>query len=326
MPDASTARGAAPAASGAGATPVKPRRDWRIAVASGKGGTGKTTVAVNLALSSRGPVQLLDCDVEAPNARLFLSLTDVRRNAVTIPIPEVDQTRCTACGQCGEICAYNAIVAMGAPPIVFPRLCHGCGGCMRICPRHAIREVPREIGAVAVAGNGHLRFVEGELTIGEAMAPPVIRAVWSELAPGTPAIIDAPPGTTCPTIEAVRGSDVVALVTEPTPFGLHDLELAVAMVRALGLPHGVIVNRMGIGDDRIQRYCEREGVAVLAEIADDRSIAEAYARGIPLVTAQPQYAARFHELRARLEELAAQGTQHAQGGAGGDGCDAQEVS
>ena len=250
-----------------------------VAIASGKGGTGKTTVAVNLARCAQGSVSLLDCDVEEPNCHIFVKPEIHSREAVTVLVPVVDESKCTACGECGRICQYHAIVSLKTEPLVFPEMCHGCGGCMRVCPTEAITEVPREVGVVEIGRSGGVAFVRGVLHVGEAMAPPVIRAVKRHIAREGLTIIDAPPGTSCPVIASVRGSDFVVLVTEPTPFGLHDLQLAVETVRQLDLPFGVVINRSDAGDERVALYCKEEGIPVLAEIPDDRRIAEAYSRG-----------------------------------------------
>lgn len=256
----------------------------RIAIASGKGGAGKTTVAVSLALTARGPVQLLDCDVEEPNAHLFTAPRIVGSRAVMVPVPVVDPACCDGCGECSAACAFNALACMGGPPLMFPELCHGCGGCTLTCPQQAISERAREVGVVEW---GELpcgaSFGQGRLNLGEAKAPPVIEAVLSLTSPAATTIVDCPPGTACPFVAAVRGADVALLVTEPTPFGLSDLTLAVEAVRQLGIPFGVAVNRAGSGDDRVQHFCRSEGIAVLAEIPDDRRIATAYSHGIPAV-------------------------------------------
>jgi len=268
-----------------------------LAVASGKGGTGKTTVAVNLAKVLGFQVQLLDCDVEEPNAHLFLPGTGARTEIVAIPVPEVDESLCDGCGECGRFCRFHAIVSFGTKPLVFPEMCHGCGGCVRVCPRKAIRETDHAIGIVETSRAGNISLVQGRLNVGAPMAPPLIRAVKDRLRSGIPAILDAPPGTSCAVIATLRGADFVLLVTEPTPFGLHDLKLAVDMVRKLRIPFGVIVNRVGIGDDRVHMFCRREGIPILLEIPDDRRIAEAYSRGELLVEALPKYVAHFERLR-----------------------------
>ena len=268
-----------------------------LAVASGKGGTGKTTLAVNLASVFGAEVQLLDCDVEEPNAHLFLLGTRTRTEVVAIPVPEVDESLCDGCGECGRFCQFHAIVSFGTKPLVFPEMCHGCGGCVRVCPRKAIRETDHAIGTVETSRTGNISLVQGRLNVGAPMAPPLIRAVKARLRNGIPAILDAPPGTSCAVIATLRGADFVLLVTEPTPCGIHDLKLAVDVVRDLRIPFGVVVNRVGIGDDRVHAFCRTESIPILLEIPDDRRIAEAYSRGELLVEALPEYVAHFERLR-----------------------------
>lgn len=266
---------------GDGSAPGRPDgRAVRLAIASGKGGTGKTTLALNLALAIDQPVQLLDCDVEEPNCQLFLHADLDERDPVTVSVPRIDLGACTACGECGRVCQFHAIVSLKTTPLVFPDLCHGCGACVRICPEHAISEVARDIGILEIGGFESVRFIQGTLNVGHPMPVPVIRAVTRAASDALPAIIDCPPGTSCPMVAAVRESDAVILVTEPTPFGLHDLTLAVATIRQLGLPMGVVINRSGIGDDRVRDYCRAESIPLLLEIPDDRRVAEGYARGM----------------------------------------------
>ncbi len=274
-----------------------------LAIASGKGGTGKTTVAVNLALTAGSPVRLLDCDVEAPNAHLFLGGPAPEGEIVSLPVPVVDPERCDGCRECSRFCAYHAIAVPGGKPLIFPELCHGCGGCILVCPRGALTEGRRRIGVVETRLVGAVRLIQGRLDIGVAMAPPLIRAVKraAEGADGAGVIIDAPPGTSCPVVAALHGADAALLVTEPTPFGLHDLKLAVEMVRRLEIPFGVVINRMGVGDGRVHAFCALEGIPVLAEIPDDRRIAEAYSRGEPLVEALPRYRRLFSEFHRAIE-------------------------
>jgi MinD superfamily P-loop ATPase len=268
----------------------------KIAIASGKGGTGKTTVSVNLAHTLSGPVQLLDCDVEEPNAHLFLKGNKIKEEIVTIPIPQVDEALCDGCGECGKFCVYHAIITLGKIPLIFPEMCHGCGGCTLVCPTKAITEVGRRIGVIETMESKNIILIGGRLDVGVAMAPPLIRSVKERLQNNLPAIMDAPPGTSCPVIAAIRDTDMVLLVTEPTPFGLNDLTLAVDMVRELKIPFSVIVNRMGSGDDRVHHYCEKENIPILLEIPDDRRIAESYSRGILMVDALPEYRGLFHSL------------------------------
>jgi MinD superfamily P-loop ATPase len=285
-----------------------------VAVASGKGGTGKTTVATNLAVvaaASGQEVQLLDCDVEAPNAHLFLKPEIERSEAVSGPVPSVNEEKCTACGECGRICRYSAIVSLKTKPLVFPELCHGCGGCALVCPERAITERSREVGIIEEGHAAGVRFAGGRLRIGEAMAPPLIRAVKERALHYGLVVIDAPPGTSCPMVESVRGCDFALLVTEPTPFGLSDLAIAVDTVRKLGLPFAVAVNRAGLGHDTVYSFCEDEDIDVLAELPDDRRVAEAYSRGELACRAVPELAVIFGTLlaeaesRARRQEVAA---------------------
>ena len=278
----------------------------RIAVASGKGGTGKTTIATNLAavLAESGMrTAYVDCDVEEPNGHLFLKPVLRNRREVTIPVPEVDEARCTLCGACGEACRYSAIVALPKKVLTFPKLCHGCGGCTLACAEGAIREVPRTTGVVEEGIAGQVAFLHGKLNVGEAMAPPVVRAVLAAAPSEGTIVIDAPPGTSCPVIAAVKTADVVLLVTEPTPFGLNDLKLAVQMVRELGVPHGVAINRATLGDRAVLEYCSEEGVPVLLEIPNDRRIAQAYSRGELPVGLLPELKPRLLELHAKLRDL-----------------------
>ena len=263
----------------------------RIAIASGKGGTGKTTVALALALSlaedgnseggERYPPLLLDCDVEAPDAHLYLQPTIQKRTQATIPTPRIDLDRCTKCGDCAEVCQFNALAVLGEEVMLFPELCHGCGSCSLVCPEKAITEVPRAIGWMEAGFARGVQFAHGVLNVGEAMAVPVIREVkaWAESRPDQLTILDAPPGTSCPVVETVMGADYVVLVTEPTPFGLHDLALAVEMLGELGIPAGVVVNRDGTGYLKLDEYCAQERLPILLRIPFDRSIAEGIARG-----------------------------------------------
>jgi len=267
-----------------------------LAVASGKGGTGKTTVAVNLARAANSRIQLLDCDVEAPNDHLFLKGKIRDEFPVNVLIPSVDESLCDACGECIEFCEFNAIVSLKTTPLIFPELCHSCGGCVEICPQKAISEVPHRIGEIQISERNNITLIQGRIDIGVAMAPPMIRAVKARLQNGNPVIIDAPPGNSCPVIAAIKDSDYVALVTEPTPFGLHDLKLAVEMTREIKIPFGVIINRVGVGDNRVQEFCDREGIPILAEIPDDRRIAEAYSRGELIVDALPEYNRIFNNI------------------------------
>jgi MinD superfamily P-loop ATPase len=257
----------------------------RIAVASGKGGTGKTTVATSLALAlARGrAVHLLDCDVEAPNAALFLRPAIGELERVTIPVPSIDESRCDHCGECSAFCRFHALAATPRRVLLFAEACRGCGGCALVCPKRAITEIPRSVGQIAQGAAGPIRFTQGTLNAGEIATVHLIRAVRAKESPADVVIVDSAPGASCPMVAAVEDADWVLLVTEPTPFGLHDLALAAETTARLGLRTGVVVNRDGGGDDRIDRFCASAGLPILGRIADDRRVAEVYARGdLPL--------------------------------------------
>ena len=268
-----------------------------ISIASGKGGTGKTTVAVNLALAlgETQPVQFLDCDVEEPNAHFFLKPRIESTEEVSTLVPEIDEGLCDYCGTCARVCAFNALAVVKGAVLVFSELCHGCGACALLCPRKAIREVPKRIGVLESGSAGPVEFLQGRLDVGQAMSPPVIRALKRRRDAVRTVIVDAPPGTSCPVVEAMRSSDFCLLVTEPTPFGLHDLELAAGAAKALGLPRGVLINRAdgGEGDARIRAFCDEEKIPVLMTIPFDRKIAEAYSRGETLLDLDPAWKGRF---------------------------------
>ena len=279
-----------------------------ISIASGKGGTGKTTVATNLAVSVDGPVQLLDCDVEEPNAHLFLRPVIEETITVTTPIPEIDLEKCNQCKKCAEICRFRAIAVLGDTVLTFPELCHSCGGCMAVCPEGAITETGRELGVLETGAVNGVSFVHGRLRVGEAMSPPLIRAVRDRTWADGLTLIDAPPGTSCPVIAAMKDTDFVLLVTEPTPFGLHDLKLAVEAVKILEIPMGLVINRADIGDDTVTAYARAEGLPILMEIPFDRKIAESYSRGEMFALALPEWKARFRELAETIATLTGKGT------------------
>jgi MinD superfamily P-loop ATPase len=274
-----------------------------ISVASGKGGTGKTTVATNLAVSLGSEVQLLDCDVEQPNAHLFMRPVFERTETITTPVPEIDLDKCNQCGKCSEICCFNAIVVVGETVLCFEELCHSCGGCLAVCPEKAITEKGRELGIIQTGRSNGVGFAHGKLRVGEAMSPPLIRKVLSLADPVKVNIVDAPPGTSCPVIETMKKADFILLVTEPTPFGLHDLKLAVGAARILKIPCGLVINRSDMGDDKVKAYADRENLPVLMEIPYDRRIAEAYSRGEMIVAAMPDWKVKFNELYQKIRQL-----------------------
>jgi len=280
----------------------------KVAVASGKGGTGKTTIAVSLALAaseSGMPVSFFDCDVEAPNAALFLQPELEHAGQASILIPEINRERCTLCGTCVEVCAYNALAIVGDTVLVFPEICHGCGSCTTNCPEDAITEHPQRIGEIETGLAGAIQFTHGRMDIGQAMATPIIHEVKKKI-PGDNqglVLLDAPPGTACPVVGTVRGMDYVLMVTEPTPFGLHDLRHAVDLVRGeMGLPVGVVLNRDGIGDDGVIQYCQEQQIPILLRIPFERTIAEAYADGKPLVHARPELRQAFLAVLETISE------------------------
>lgn len=272
-----------------------------ISVASGKGGTGKTTVATNLAYSLGKRAVILDCDVEEPNAHLFLKPVFSETETVNAQIPVVNMELCTLCRKCAEICRFRAIAVVGKTVLVFPELCHSCGGCFEVCKDGALTEGSRELGVVERGKSGELGFVKGCLRVGEAMSPPLIKKVRACQNPDRINIIDAPPGTSCPVISAMRGADFVLMVTEPTPFGLHDLILAVGAVKILGIPHGLVINRADMGDDKVREYARAENIPILMEIPFDRRIAECYSKGGLIAEMYPEWKESFQELFQKIQ-------------------------
>jgi MinD superfamily P-loop ATPase len=289
-----------------------------ISVASGKGGTGKTTIAVNLALAlakdKEKNVQFLDCDVEEPNAHLFLKPVITNSESVKIPVPKIDDEKCNYCGKCAEVCVFNAIAVTKNKVLVFPGLCHGCGACMLFCPGKAISEQGREIGILEEGKAGSISFIDGRLNIGEPMAPPIIRKIKKKIKKDYNdnrdnnitnhhiTLIDAPPGTSCPVIESIKDSDYTILVTEPTPFGLHDLILAVEVLQKLKIPHSVVLNKCDVGDHKVEEYCKKNNISLLLSIPLDKEIAVAYSQGIPIVKINPSYEQKFIQLFQKIAQ------------------------
>ena len=274
-----------------------------ISIASGKGGTGKTTVATNLALSVEEDVQLLDCDVEEPNAHIFIQPQFFNQTSVVVAIPQVDNKKCTFCNRCASVCAFNAIAVIPGKILVFPELCHSCGACQYFCPVQAINEIDKEIGIIKFGIKNKIDFIHGQLNIGEVIPTPVIKEVKKYIDRSKIVIIDAPPGTSCPVIEAVKGSDFCILVTEPTPFGLNDLILALEVLQKMRIPFGVIINRSDLGNKETEEYCHQRNVPILMTIPFEKTIAVAYSKGIPLVEIVPKYKKQFGDLLKNIHEI-----------------------
>jgi len=274
-----------------------------LSIASGKGGTGKTTVAVNMALSLRD-VQLLDCDVEEPNVHLLLHPEINEEKSVYVSSPQVDEELCDHCGKCSEFCEFNALFVTPEKVLFFTELCHSCGGCLLVCPKNAITEKNLKIGEIKMGVAEGVELVFGELNVGEPMSVPVIKDVKKQIKSNKTVIIDSPPGASCPVIESVHGSDYCLLVSEPTPFGLHDLKIMVQVLEKLKIPFGVIINRAGIGDRKIYDFCEEKGVPILLEIPFQRKIAELYSRGVPFSLEMPEWKENFRTLFDEVRKLA----------------------
>ena len=280
-----------------------------ISIASGKGGTGKTTISTNLALSIDQEVQLLDCDVEEPNCHLFLNPIIEKKEPVIAAVPKIDLEKCTFCKKCMDICRYGAIAVLKKDVLTFENLCHSCGGCFEVCPENAVIEKERSLGDVELGSVNNIPFVQGRLDIGQVMVPPIIKKVRSYTDPDMVTIIDAPPGTSCPVISAMNGADFVLLVTEPTPFGLHDLKLAVETVKILDIPHGLVINRAGLGNDDVKIYAQKENLPILMEIPFDKKIAQIYSKGRMIVDEMPEYKGKFQTLFEKISQLVEKGGQ-----------------
>ncbi len=276
-----------------------------LSIASGKGGTGKTLVATSLALSlaKERTVQLLDCDVEEPNAHILLKPSFSYRENVSITVPELNKEKCSYCGKCAEVCAYNAVAVFPRHVLLFPELCHGCGACSYLCPEDALTEVNRELGVIEKGESNGIEFIHGKLTIGETMATPVIREVKKHIDRARIAIVDVSPGTSCPVVESVKDSDFCLLVTEPTPFGFNDLTLAVDMVHELQIPCGVVINRDNTQNSKVEEYCLVQGIPILLRIPLDIEIARLYSKGITLIEGMPQWRESFIRLYDTIEQI-----------------------
>jgi MinD superfamily P-loop ATPase len=281
-----------------------------IVVASGKGGTGKTTVATNLALylSPGYNLSFMDLDVEEPNAHIFLKPREAKDTPVNKKIPRINYDKCTFCGLCADICVYNALAVLKNKVnevMVFPEMCHSCGACMELCPEDAISEIDYKIGHIKFADLPGIRFYEGNLNVGELAAPEVIAQVKKYINHEDLTIMDAPPGSSCSVVESVKNVDFCILVTEPTPFGLSDLKIMVDLLKKLSIPTGIIINQYEEGQTLIEDYAREKNVPILARIPFDREIAHYYSTGIPFITSMPGYKDIFAGIIPEIKELVA---------------------
>jgi len=274
-----------------------------IAIGSGKGGTGKTTIAVNLAKSLEEKITLLDCDVEEPNAQIFIQGKKIKEEEVSVPIPWVQEELCSECAKCSHICQFNAIVSFNTIPLIFPELCHSCGGCIKICPTQALQEKEYPLGVITTYQKEHITLLEGKLNIGHPMAPPLIKRLKKNISSSILTLIDAPPGTSCPFITTVKKADFVLLVTEPTPFGLNDLQLAVETIKELQIPYGVIINKDLAESNLITDYCDQESIPVLLRIPNNQEIAKIYSQGKILIEEIPLFKQKFVDLMNEIKKL-----------------------
>jgi len=273
-----------------------------ISIASGKGGTGKTTIATSLAKVIQH-TQIIDCDVEEPNAHIFLKPVIKNKEKVKVLIPQVDYQLCNFCGKCARFCQFNALAVFEEKVLIFPELCHNCGGCQIVCPQKAISECEIVIGQIEKGIAHHINFLHGILDISRPSPVPLIKKLKTYISPQSTVIIDSPPGTSCSMIESIEASDYCILVTEPTPFGLNDLKLAVTVVKKMKIKHGVIINQSDIGDDKVKKFCRKHHIDILMEIPHQREIAEAYSRGDCLVSAFPEYESKFKQVFSKIQKL-----------------------
>ena len=281
-----------------------------IGIASGKGGTGKTTIAVNLSLylSQIQTVSLFDLDVEEPNDNHFLHYPLKELSPVNLLKPEIDESKCTHCGLCAELCEFNALAVLPNMVLTFTELCHGCGLCTLACPEKAITEIPHQLGIISTAEHDavkQFRFYQGILRVGEAIAVPIIHGLKKiALERQTDhAILDLPPGVSCPVIEGLADIDFVVLVTEPTPAGLHDLEIAIEVAKDMKIPFGIVINRSDVGDDCVERLIEKNNYLLLLKIPHSKEIYQLYSRGLPLIGASDKYTEIFSTLWANIKEV-----------------------
>lgn len=283
----------------------------KIAIASGKGGTGKTFVSSNLARSYKKRVALLDCDVEEPNNNLFLKGEVVEKRRHAVLVPKLKSDLCDGCRICQQVCEFNSIIVMGGKAMVFEDLCHSCGACTLMCPQKALYEVDHEIGNIIVRKSKNVEMVEGLLDVGKALAVPLIREVKSYMDhfKDIPIIIDSPPGTSCPMVWTIENSDYVVLVAESTAFGFHDFKIALNTVKDVELPYGVVINKDGLGDDRVEKYCIENNIPILARIPFSKEVATSYSKGDLLVEVDPAYQKIFENLWEELRNRITSGAK-----------------
>ena len=258
-----------------------------LSIASGKGGTGKTTVSVNLALSL-GQVQLIDCDVEEPNDNIFIKADIEGSQDVSVEIPQIDPERCLNCGACANFCNFNAIVDLPSGIKIFPSLCHSCGGCKLVCQNDAISWKDKKIGYIRRGKKDDILFYDGFLDVGESRPTPIIKSLKYQIGTDIDTILDCPPGTSCSFLETVNGSDFCILVTEQTPFGFNGLKIAVEALKKMDIPFGVVINRDGIGDDEIEIFCKKETIPILLKIPYNKDIAKLYSKGESFIDCFPE--------------------------------------
>lgn len=270
----------------------------KIAVSSGKGGTGKTTVSTSLAASLE-ECQYIDCDVEEPNGAIFLNPDITEGFPVRVLVPQVDENKCNGCGYCGKACQFHAIAVVKGKVLVFPEICHHCGACVIACPQGAVSETERTIGIVETNSTGN--FMQGKLNIGEPISIPIIRELKKRIREEVPVILDCSPGASCTVVQSIEGCDYCILVTEPTPFGLHDLKIAVQVVKKMGIPFGIVINKAANENTSVQDFCRDNHIEVLMEIPFSQEIAEGYSKGLLPVQNSREWKDRFLELYKKVE-------------------------
>lgn len=279
---------------------VKGKNNLVVAFASGKGGTGKTSVVLNTAKAFSQDIFVFDCDVEEPNCHIFLENIFTEEKEVTVFNPVINKEHCTGCGECSRFCERKALVCWGSPPIFFPEMCSGCGGCKLVCPANAISEGERVIGKIQVRKNGNIHLVSGIMNIGEESPVPIIRKLKSMIPKDNITFIDAPPGSSCPVVASILESDYLVLIAEETPFGLSNLQIVIDLAKKMKIPMGVINNRKGMGRENIYDFLKRFDIPLLCEIPYDKDIYDAYSNGKLIVEISDKYKKIFGNLAKKL--------------------------